>query len=233
MAQSSVRRATRPTGGRARKPRERPDAPPRAPVPWPLRALAMLLACAAMVAFGVVLARLTLQPSSASVPLTHTNLRPGDSIRDYLAQPAFRDTVKQLGGNIVLGVPFGVLLPVILPKARGVLRVLAATTVVMLCVEVVQGLVITGRAFDIDDVLLNTGGALLGYLLIGRRLSRSIHPPRRRRFRWYGRPPESRDTRTRTRTKAKAGRRPRKKAGPSREKADRPRTMTTWLRRKE
>nr|WP_236070777.1 VanZ family protein [Streptomyces polyasparticus] len=197
MAQSTVRRATRKTGGRIRGRRERPVAPPRAPVPWLVRALVMLLACAAMVAFGVVLARLTLQPSSASVPLTHTNLRPGDSIRDYLAQPAFRDTVKQLGGNILLGVPFGVLLPLVAPGARGILRVLALTTLVMLAVEVVQGAVITGRAFDIDDVLLNTGGALLGYLLIGRRLSRSIHPPRRRRFWWYGRPdPAAEDPRT-------------------------------------
>ena len=48
----------------------------------------MLLALAATVAFSVMLSRLTLEPSAASEPLTHSNLRPGDSIRDYLTQPA-------------------------------------------------------------------------------------------------------------------------------------------------
>ncbi|QGV82381.1 VanZ family protein [Streptomyces ficellus] len=144
----------------------------------------MLLAFVAMVGFAVVLARLTLEPSAASESLTHSNLRPGDSIRDYLSQPAFRDTVKQLGGNIVLGIPFGVLLPVLVPRARGLLRVAVVTALVMLSVELVQGALITGRAFDIDDVLLNTTGALLGYLLIGRRLGRAVHP---RRSHWWHR----------------------------------------------
>ncbi|UNM16642.1 VanZ family protein [Streptomyces formicae] len=144
----------------------------------------MLLAFIATAAFSVVLARLTLEPSAASEPLTHSNLRPGDSIRDYLAQPAFRDTVKQLGGNLLLGVPFGVLLPVLLPRTRGLLRVVLVTGVVMTLVELVQGSLVTGRAFDIDDVILNTTGALLGYLVLGRRLGRAVHP--RRRHWWHG-----------------------------------------------
>ncbi|MCF6524298.1 VanZ family protein [Streptomyces sp. JJ36] len=143
----------------------------------------MLLAFGAMVVFAVLLARVTLNESAASEALIHTNLRPGDSIRAYLERPGFRDTVKQLGGNIVLGVPFGLLLPVLVPRARGLLRVALVTAVVMVLVELVQGALITGRAFDIDDVLLNTTGALLGYLLLGRRLGRAVHP--RRRHWWH------------------------------------------------
>jgi glycopeptide antibiotics resistance protein len=30
---------------------------------------------------------------------------------------------------------------------------------------------VQGRAFDVDDVILNTSGALLGYLLLGRRFA--------------------------------------------------------------
>ncbi|RNL73966.1 VanZ family protein [Streptomyces sp. I6] len=146
----------------------------------------MLAAFAATVAFSVVLARLTLEPSAASEPLAHSNVRPGSSIRDYLSQPAFRDTVKQLGGNILLGVPFGVLLPVLMPKTRGLLRVVLATAAVMVLVELVQGALVTGRAFDVDDVILNTTGAVLGYLLIGRRLGRAVHPRRRH---WWHRGP--------------------------------------------
>lgn len=139
------------------------------------RALAMTCSFAFMVAFAVVLAKLTLQPSPASEALTHTNLRPGDSLQAYLDQPQLRDAVKQIGGNLLLGVPFGVLVPVLAPRARGVIRVLVLTAVVMLAVELAQGAVITGRAFDIDDVILNTTGALTGYLLVGRRLGRAVH----------------------------------------------------------
>lgn len=169
-------KTTKEAGGRSA-----PGAGP--PLSGWARAMAMLLAFAGTVVFAVLLARLTLEPSAASEPLTHSNLRPGDSIRDYLGQPAFRDTVKQIGGNIVLGLPFGMLLPVLVPRARGLIRVIAVTAVVMLLVELAQGLLVTGRAFDIDDVLLNTTGAVLGYLLIGRRLGRAVHP--RRRHWWH------------------------------------------------
>ncbi|WP_328551996.1 VanZ family protein [Streptomyces sp. NBC_00358] len=163
--------------------------PPPAPTPapetrslaLPLRLLAMLIAFAAMVAFAVALARLTLEPSPASTALIHNNLHPGRSLKAYLDQPELRDAVKQIGGNIVLGVPFGVLLPVVFPKTRGMLRVLALTAAVMLLVELVQGALITGRSFDIDDVILNTTGALVGYLLLGRRLGRAVHPRKRLR----------------------------------------------------
>ncbi|MEU4876191.1 VanZ family protein [Streptomyces sp. NPDC021608] len=150
------------------------------PLPLPLRLLAMLVAFAFMVAFAVVLAKITLEPSPASAALVHSNLRPGDSLRAYLDQPALRDAVKQIGGNVLLGVPFGVLVPVVAPRARGLLRVLLLTATVMLLVEFAQGALVTGRAFDIDDVILNTTGALIGYLLLGRRVSRAVHARRKR-----------------------------------------------------
>ncbi|MFI8191745.1 VanZ family protein [Streptomyces sp. NPDC085946] len=152
----------------------------RRPLPLPLRLLAMLCAFVFMVAFAVVLARLTLQPSPASEALTHTNVHPGRSLRAYLDQPGLRDAAKQIGGNLLLGVPFGVLVPVVAPRTRKILRVLLLTALVMLLVEFAQGAMITGRAFDIDDVILNTTGALIGYLLLGRRLSRAVHARRPR-----------------------------------------------------
>ncbi|MFD0546982.1 VanZ family protein [Streptomyces mexicanus] len=166
-------RAAKPR--RAPRPRPRPVAGGRRPLAWPLRLLAMAGAFAFMVAFAVVLARLTLEPSPASSPLVHTNLHPGRSLRAYLEQPGLRDTLKQIGGNLLLGVPFGVLVPVVAPRARGLLRVVALTAIVMLLVEFAQGALITGRAFDIDDVILNTAGALAGHLLLGRRLGRAVH----------------------------------------------------------
>ncbi|WP_337459939.1 VanZ family protein [Streptomyces xiaopingdaonensis] len=143
-----------------------------------LRLLAVATAFAAMVAFAAVLSRLTLQPSDAAEPLTHNNLHPGDSIRDYLGQPRTRDAFRQLGGNLLLAVPFGLLLPVLAPRVRGAVRVSLLTAAMMLLVELVQGTLLTGRAFDVDDAILNSAGALLGYLLVGRRLGRAVHPPK-------------------------------------------------------
>lgn len=106
-------RTTKPTGG------SKPPRGARRLLPSLARLLAMVCAFAFMVAFAVVLARLTLEPSPASEALTHTNLRPGRSLRAYLDQPALRDAVKQIGGNLLLGVPFGILVPVVAPRARG------------------------------------------------------------------------------------------------------------------
>ncbi|MGW3206915.1 VanZ family protein [Streptomyces sp. NPDC001135] len=159
----------RPPGGRVRPPAERHA------LALPLRLLAMAVAFACMVAFAAALARITLEPSPASVHLTHSNLHPGRSLRAYVEQARTADAVRQIGGNVLLGVPFGVLVPVLAPRARGVLRVLALTALVMLMVELAQGALVTGRAFDIDDVLLNTAGALFGWLLLGRRLGRAVH----------------------------------------------------------
>ncbi|KAA6210808.1 VanZ family protein [Streptomyces filamentosus] len=150
-----------------------------------VRALVALVALAGMVVFAAVLARLTLEASPSSVSLTHDNLTPGRSIEAYLSRPAFVDTVKQLGGNVLLGVPFGILLPLLSRRARGFLRVALLTAATMLFVELVQGALVTGRAFDVDDVLLNTTGALLGYVVVGRRLGRAVHP--RTRPRWWRR----------------------------------------------
>ncbi|MFF7314052.1 VanZ family protein [Streptomyces sp. NPDC008137] len=172
----------------ASRPRTVGSESERRPLPLPVRLLATLCAFMFMVAFAVVLARLTLQPSPASEALTHTNLQPGDSLKAYLDQPELRDAVRQIGGNILLGVPFGILVPVVAPRTRGILRVLLMTAIVMLMVEFAQGALVTGRAFDIDDVILNTSGALIGYLLLGRRMSRAVHARRPRRGRAGGKP---------------------------------------------
>ncbi|MEV7420809.1 VanZ family protein [Streptomyces sp. NPDC089919] len=175
-----------------RRPPKRPPQPPRQT--WEafaendrahpaLRALAMVAAFVATVGFSVVLAHLTLQPSAASVELVHSNVHPGRSISLYLGDAPARDAIRQLGGNLLLGVPLGVLLPVLVPPARGLLRVAVVTAVLMMLVELIQGALVTGRAFDVDDVILNTTGALLGYLLLGRRLGRAVH--RRRRHWWH------------------------------------------------
>ncbi|MGW6866990.1 VanZ family protein [Streptomyces sp. NPDC054901] len=171
---------------RRRPPTPVPTEPRRPPAHPAVRVLAMLGAFVGTVLFSIALARVTLEPSAASAALVHSNVHPGASIEAYLEGASVKDAAKQLGGNILLGVPFGVLLPVLLPQARGLLRVALTTAVVMTLVELIQGALVTGRAFDVDDVILNTTGALLGYLFLGRRMGRAVHPRRRH---WWQRGP--------------------------------------------
>ncbi|MFJ1701927.1 VanZ family protein [Kitasatospora sp. NPDC088346] len=161
-----------------------PDAPTgarepflrrRGLLPGLVRSAVLLVALAATVTFAVALARVTLVPSPASRDLVHANLRPGASLRAYLDQPAVRAAAQQVGGNLLLGVPFGLLLPVLFQRLRGALAVTALTALVMVTVEVAQAALVVGRAFDVDDVILNTTGALLSCLLLGRRLGRALH----------------------------------------------------------
>ncbi|MFD5871888.1 VanZ family protein [Streptomyces sp. NPDC060322] len=140
-----------------------------------LRAAALTAAFLALVAFSVVLAKVTLTPSPASEDIVTSNLKPGRSLRQYAEDYTFLAACKQAGGNLLLGAPFGVLLPILVPRRLRMLRMTVLTVLVIAVVELVQGALVAGRAFDIDDVILNTSGALLGYLLVGRRVSHRYH----------------------------------------------------------
>lgn len=124
-----------------------------------------------LVAFSVLLAKVTLTPSPASADLVTANLRPGRSLRQYAEDYTFLAACKQAGGNLLLGVPFGLLLPFFVPRRLRMIRTTLLTAVAMAVVELIQGALVEGRAFDIDDVILNTAGALLGYFVLGRRIS--------------------------------------------------------------
>lgn len=149
-----------------------------------LRAVAIGLGVLALVAFALVLARVTFTPQPESQDLVTGNTDPGSSIRSYLDRPEVRDAIRQIGGNLVLCTPLGVLLPVVSARLRGPLRILLAVGVLMLVVEAVQGWFIVGRAFDIDDVILNATGAFLAYVFLGRHLAARVHP---RRTPWWRR----------------------------------------------
>ncbi|MEU6390899.1 VanZ family protein [Streptomyces sp. NPDC046939] len=140
-----------------------------------LRVVVALVAFLALVAFSAVLARLTLTPSPASDGVAGSNLRPGASLRQYADQYTFAAACKQIGGNLLLGAPFGLLLPVLVARRMRWLRVLALTALVMVLVELAQGALVRGRAFDVDDVILNTAGALIAYVLVGRRIGHGYH----------------------------------------------------------
>jgi glycopeptide antibiotics resistance protein len=147
-------------------------------------AIAFSLLCLG-VCVAVVL-RLTLTPSPASQDIAHVNLDPGATISLYLHGSSTREAVWEIGGNVLVGVPFGVFLPIISRRLRGLLRLVAITTVVITMVEGVQYVFVVGRSFDVDDIICAAVGAALGYLLAGRWLARRVHP---RTAAWWHREP--------------------------------------------
>ncbi|MFD5728255.1 VanZ family protein [Streptomyces sp. NPDC058368] len=192
-----------------------------------LRVSILVLAFVAMVGFSVVLAKVTLTPSPASEDLVKSNLHPGRSLRQYAEDYTFLAACKQAGGNLVLGMPFGILLPILIPRRLRMLRMFLLTTAVIVLIELVQGAVVRGRAFDVDDVILNTAGALLAYVLVGRRLSHRYHV-----LAEDPEPAPRTKTATRTKPKPRTKTAPRTKATP-RSKAEPRRTgrsASAWSR---
>lgn len=67
-----------------------------------------------------------------------------------------------LAGNVAAFLPFGFFLPVVLKNCKGWLLVTLLTMTASLVIETIQ-LVTKVGSFDVDDILLNTLGGILGY----------------------------------------------------------------------
>ena len=73
-----------------------------------------------------------------------------------------RDIVWNIVGNITMFIPSGIVLPFVYKKLNSFGKVAAAGTFISLCIEILQ-LPFASRASDIDDLILNTLGVLVGY----------------------------------------------------------------------
>lgn len=69
-----------------------------------------------------------------------------------------------LAGNVLAFVPFGFFLPMLNRHTRGLFRMGLFTFEFSLLVETIQ-LVSKVGSFDVDDLILNTLGGILGYLI--------------------------------------------------------------------
>lgn len=70
--------------------------------------------------------------------------------------------IKNVIGNIVLFVPFGLFASYYLRKHK-LLPVLIITMITSIAIEGTQRVI--GRIFDVDDIILNVTGGLIGYIL--------------------------------------------------------------------
>lgn len=72
--------------------------------------------------------------------------------------------IVNIFGNILAFTPFGFCLPLVGSRDKGFFRVLLWTFLFSLSIETIQLLYQIG-IFDVDDLILNTLGGILGYLL--------------------------------------------------------------------
>ena len=102
--------------------------------------------------------------------LMHMNLVPFKTILGYVQ--AIKDQTMNLNiplenlfGNLLMFLPAGIYLPFFSDKIDSVKKMILGMLPIFLMIEVGQFLTKRG-AFDIDDLILNMLGAVIGYLIL-------------------------------------------------------------------
>lgn len=83
----------------------------------------------------------------------------------FLADINLDIRISNLVGNIIGFMPFGIMLPLLFKRYLNLKSISIATFCFSLMYEVLQ-LLFNFGSFDIDDVILNTSGGVIGYLMI-------------------------------------------------------------------
>ena len=106
----------------------------------------------------------------AEVLRDNMNLIPFHTIGNYWTvvkrmelTPLFYHCVINLGGNIFLFIPIGYFLPRLWPSLRNFFFFLLTCTLAIVLVELLQLVTLLG-SLDIDDLILNLFGMIVGYL---------------------------------------------------------------------
>ena len=89
------------------------------------------------------------------------------TIRMYIRYWGKLNSFENLFGNVLAFVPLGFLLPFLQKESRRFWILFLDAFVLVCCIELFQLFTAFG-AFDVDDILLNCVGALLGYAVFSR-----------------------------------------------------------------
>ena len=96
--------------------------------------------------------------AGAILPL-RVNLIPFVRLFDFASK---RDLLLNVIGNVAMFIPSGIVLPVVYPRLDSFRKVIAAGAGISLCIELMQ-LPFRVRSTDIDDLILNTLGVMIGF----------------------------------------------------------------------
>jgi glycopeptide antibiotics resistance protein len=95
----------------------------------------------------------------------HANLKPFVTIRLFSSDRVSTEyRYKNIGGNIIGFIPLGILLPLAWPFFKKWWRLALLVFCISLSFEAFQLLTGVG-VFDVDDLILNTGGGIIGFIL--------------------------------------------------------------------
>lgn len=83
----------------------------------------------------------------------------------FLADINLNIRIQNLAGNIIGFIPLGFILPMLLKKFSNLKAIIITTFSISLTYEVLQLLIGLG-SFDIDDLILNTLGGIIGFCII-------------------------------------------------------------------
>ena len=72
--------------------------------------------------------------------------------------------IKNLAGNLLMFLPLGFYLPYFAKKIMGIGKFILFSVAILLLIEAIQLLTMTG-SFDIDDLILNLAGAIVGFFI--------------------------------------------------------------------
>jgi glycopeptide antibiotics resistance protein len=87
------------------------------------------------------------------------NIIPFVHLFDYESK---RDLLLNVIGNAAMFIPSGIVLPIVYKNLNRFWKVFLAGAGISLCIETIQ-LPFSVRATDIDDLILNTVGVIVGY----------------------------------------------------------------------
>lgn len=111
---------------------------------------------------------LTLFPFEIGTGLEYespNNFVPFASINDLVHHFYFMVPLKNILGNIILFMPFGFILVLKFNRINNLLNVVLVGILTSTLIELIQ-LLLPNRAFDVDDIILNGLGTMMGFLLL-------------------------------------------------------------------
>lgn len=93
-----------------------------------------------------------------------SNFIPLKTIIFYCLTSDITIIIRELLGNVVAFSPMGFLLPFLFNEIKGVVKVSIISFAISLFFELIQ-LITNLGSFDVDDIILNTLGAIIGFMV--------------------------------------------------------------------
>ncbi len=108
----------------------------------------------------------TLMPILTSIPFVFNHPYKPMNLVPFIDVLSGRgDFVRQVGLNVIMTVPFGFLLPLIKKENDKIQKIIFYTFLLSLSIELLQPLINGFRSSDITDIITNTIGGIIGYIM--------------------------------------------------------------------